>query len=112
MVRDSRRIIAHGHIHAVAAACPVVVISVSEAGKHFLKIRGLYAVRRFRLVTCEINGIGIVDIVIAVHYVESGICKPALLLRCFEFCGKCPCAEQLSVAHKIAADQQGIRAGF
>ena len=111
MVRDSRRIIAHGHIHAVAAACPVIVISVSETGKYFFKIRGLHAVRRFRLIACEINGIRIIDIVIAVHYVESGICKPALLLRRFQFRGKRPCAEQLSVAHKIAADQQGIRTG-
>ena len=57
MVRNSRRIIAHGYVYAVAAACPVIVISVSETGKYFFKIRGLHAVRRFRLVACEINGI-------------------------------------------------------
>ena len=49
---------------------------------------------------------------IAVYHIESGICKPALFLRRFQFRGKRPCAKQLSVAHKIAADQQGIRAGF
>ena len=109
VVGDFIRVIPRRRVNAVAASLAVIIGSVSQPGKNFRELSRLHPLAVFDIFNRKVSRIGVVDIVIPVDHIDSGVFQAIHVFRVFQLFRQRFRAGELPVADQVATHQQGIR---